>query len=80
MLHLLGQAVFGLIVGVIAKLLLPGHDPGGVIATALIGVAGSLAGTVVGRLLTRDPSYSAHWLMSIAGTLVLLIAYRLIVG
>lgn len=80
MLHLIGQAVFGLIVGVIAKLLLPGHDPGGVIVTALIGVAGSLAGTFVGRLVRHDPNYSAHWLMSIAGTLVLLIAYRLIVG
>jgi uncharacterized membrane protein YeaQ/YmgE (transglycosylase-associated protein family) len=78
MLHLLGQALFGLIVGVIAKLLVPGHDPGGLIVTALIGLAGSLVGTFVGRLVRNDPNYSAHWLMSIAGAIVLLLAYRIL--
>jgi uncharacterized membrane protein YeaQ/YmgE (transglycosylase-associated protein family) len=80
MLHLLAQALFGLIVGVIAKVLLPGHDPGGVVVTALIGVAGSLLGTLAGRVVRQDPNYSAHWLMSILGTVVLLIVYRVIAG
>ncbi len=80
MLHLLGQAVFGLIVGAIAKLLLPGHDPGGLIVTALIGLAGSLVGTLIGRLARGNPNYSAHWLMSIFGSVVLLIVYRVIAG
>ena len=49
MLHLLGQALFGLVVGAIDKLIFPGRDPGGVIVTALLGLVGSLIGTFVGR-------------------------------
>jgi uncharacterized membrane protein YeaQ/YmgE (transglycosylase-associated protein family) len=80
MLHLIGQALFGLVVGVIAKLLLPGKDPGGIIVTALIGLAGSMVGTFIGRAIKRDPNYSAHWLMSILGAVLLLVLYRFAVG
>jgi uncharacterized membrane protein YeaQ/YmgE (transglycosylase-associated protein family) len=45
--HLIGQILFGLFVGIIAKLLMPGRDPGGIIVTALIGMAGALIGTVL---------------------------------
>ncbi len=76
MLHLLGQALFGLIVGAIAKLLMPGHDPGGIIVTMILGLVGSLLGTFIGRAIRRNPNYSAHWLMSIVGTIVLLVVYR----
>lgn len=79
MIHLIGQALFGLVVGVIAKLLVPGRDPGGLIVTMLIGVAGSLLGTFVGRAIKKDPNYSAHWLMSILGAVVLLLVYRYLV-
>jgi uncharacterized membrane protein YeaQ/YmgE (transglycosylase-associated protein family) len=78
--HLLGQILFGLVVGVIAKLVMPGKDPGGVIVTAIIGMVGSLLGTFIGRLVQGDPNYSAHWLMSILGAIVLLAIYRVIIG
>jgi uncharacterized membrane protein YeaQ/YmgE (transglycosylase-associated protein family) len=76
--HLLGQAIFGLVVGVIAKLLIPGHDPGGLIMTMVVGVVGSLVGTFAGRAIKKDPNYSAHWLMSIAGAIVVLLVYRML--
>jgi uncharacterized membrane protein YeaQ/YmgE (transglycosylase-associated protein family) len=78
MFHLLGQAVFGLIVGAIAKLLIPGRDPGGLIITMLIGLVGSLLGTFVGRAITKKADYSAHWIVSIIGAVVVLLVYRMI--
>ncbi len=80
MLHLIGQILFGLVVGIIAKLLMPGRDPGGIIITALIGIAGALLGTFVGRMLWGGPDYSAGWILSILGAIGLLAIYRLIVG
>lgn len=76
MIHLLGQILFGLVVGVIAKLVMPGKDPGGMVITAIIGMVGSLLGTFIGRLVQGDPNYSAHWLMSILGAVILLAIYR----
>jgi uncharacterized membrane protein YeaQ/YmgE (transglycosylase-associated protein family) len=78
MFHLIGQAIFGLIVGAIAKLVLPGRDPGGLIVTMLIGLAGSLVGTFIGRAIKKEANYSAHWLMSILGAVILLFIYRMI--
>ena len=78
MIHLLGQALFGLIVGALAKLVFPGKDPGGVIVTALMGLIGSLLGTVLGRAFWGGASYSAGWIMSILGTIVILALYRAI--
>jgi uncharacterized membrane protein YeaQ/YmgE (transglycosylase-associated protein family) len=76
MLHLLGQALFGLVVGAIAKLIFPGQDPGGWIVTALLGLAGSMIGTFVGRAMWGGADYSSGWITSILGTLVLLAIYR----
>ena len=76
MLHLLGQALFGLVVGAIAKLLFPGRDPGGVIVTALLGLVGAMIGTFVGRALWGGAGYSAGWITSILGTIVVLAIYR----
>ena len=76
MMHLVGQALFGLIVGALAKLIFPGKDPGGVIVTALIGLLGSLLGTVLGRAFWGGAGYSAGWITSIVGTIVLLAIYR----
>ena len=78
MFHLIGQIIFGLIVGAIAKLIMPGKDPGGLIVTALIGMAGSLLGTFVGRALWGGADYSSGWITSILGTIILLWIYRII--
>lgn len=76
--HLIGQIIFGLVVGVLAKFLMPGKDPGGIIITAIIGVVGSLIGTFIGRALWGGADYSAGWITSILGAIILLAGYRMI--
>jgi len=77
--EIIGWAVFGLIVGLIARLLMPGRDSMGLIMTSILGIAGSLVGTYLGRmLLGKGPYYQARWLMSILGALVLLFLYRIL--
>ena len=72
-------AVFGLIVGLIARLLMPGRDPMGLIMTSILGIAGSFVGTFIGRaLLAKGPYYQARWVMSILGSVVLLFLYRVL--
>jgi uncharacterized membrane protein YeaQ/YmgE (transglycosylase-associated protein family) len=81
MFGIIGWIVFGLIVGVIAKLLMPGRDPGGIIVTMLIGVAGALLGGFVGRAMgLYGPEDAAGIFMSIIGAVVLLLGYRMIAG
>jgi len=76
---ILAWILFGLVVGVIAKLLMPGRDPGGFIITVLLGIAGALLGGFIGRAMGfYGPGQSAGWLMSIAGAIVLLVLYRLV--
>ena len=76
---ILAWILFGLVVGVIAKLLMPGRDPGGFIITVLLGIAGALLGGFIGRAMGfYGPGQSAGWLMSIAGAIILLILYRLV--
>jgi uncharacterized membrane protein YeaQ/YmgE (transglycosylase-associated protein family) len=77
--ELLGQILFGLVVGILAKLLMPGRDPGGIIVTALIGMAGALLGTFVGRAVWGE-TYAAGWIMSIVGAIALLALYRVFAG
>ena len=77
---ILSWIVFGLVVGVIAKLLTPGRDPGGFIVTMLLGIAGALLGGLIGRAMGFcGPEQQAGWLMSIAGAIVLLVLHRLVV-
>jgi uncharacterized membrane protein YeaQ/YmgE (transglycosylase-associated protein family) len=72
--------LFGLVVGVIAKLLMPGRDPGGFIITILLGIAGALLGGFLGRAMGfYGPNEGASWLMSILGAIVLLALYRMAV-
>lgn len=81
MLHLLWEAIIGLIVGAIAKFLMPGKDPGGIWITMLIGVAGSLLASFLGRAVGwYQPGQSAGFIMSVIGALILLVIYRLIKG
>ncbi len=72
--------IIGLIVGAIAKLLMPGKDPGGFIITILLGIAGSFVGTFLGRLLFGNGNYAAGWIMSVVGAMLLLLLYRVIAG
>ncbi len=74
--HFIGQIIFGLVVGIIAKLLTPGRDPGGFIITILLGIAGSLVGTLIGRALWGGANYTAGWILSIIGAILLLWLYR----
>ncbi len=76
--HVLGWIFFGLIVGVVAKLLMPGRDPGGLIVTILLGISGSLFGGLIGKLLGGE-GMPAGWLGSIVCAFLLLLAYRLFV-
>ena len=76
---LIGTLVIGLIVGAIAKLLMPGKDPGGCIITMLLGIAGAFVGTWIGHLIW-GPNYVAGWIVSILGAMLLLLIYRMIVG
>lgn len=72
--------VIGLVVGAIAKLLMPGKDPGGCFITILIGIAGAWLGTFLGRVTFGGENYAAGWVMSIVGAMILLLIYRMIVG
>ncbi|CAN5604714.1 MAG: GlsB/YeaQ/YmgE family stress response membrane protein [Acidobacteria bacterium] len=77
---ILAWILFGLVVGIIAKLLMPGKDPGGLIVTILLGIAGAMIGGFLGRAmgLYREDE-AAGWIMSILGAIVLLVLYRLLV-
>lgn len=75
---ILSWILFGLVVGVIAKLLMPGRDPGGFIITILLGIAGALLGGFIGRAMGfYGPGEAAGWLMSILGAIILLALYRM---
>jgi uncharacterized membrane protein YeaQ/YmgE (transglycosylase-associated protein family) len=79
--QILGAIFIGLIVGAIAKLLMPGRDPGGIIVTILLGIVGAFVGTYVGRALGfYGPDASAGFIMSVIGAMILLLIYRLIAG
>ncbi|MFF8770991.1 GlsB/YeaQ/YmgE family stress response membrane protein [Kitasatospora sp. NPDC015120] len=77
--------VLGLVAGALAKLLLPGRDPGGLVVTTLIGIAGSFVGGWLSAKILHRP-VTAHffdlatWGAAIGGALVLLILYRLVFG
>jgi uncharacterized membrane protein YeaQ/YmgE (transglycosylase-associated protein family) len=79
MIHMIGQAFVGLVIGMVAKLLLPGHDPGGLIVTAIIGLIGGWLGGRIGRLLGwYEEGHPAGFGMSIVGAMVLLLVYRFV--
>jgi uncharacterized membrane protein YeaQ/YmgE (transglycosylase-associated protein family) len=80
MMNIIGWLLFGLIVGAIAKFLMPGRDPGGWIVTILLGIAGSFVGGFLATTLMGRDQQAAGWIGSIIGAMVLLFIYRLIVG
>ncbi|WP_026853416.1 GlsB/YeaQ/YmgE family stress response membrane protein [Geothrix fermentans] len=78
MLHLIWTCIIGLIAGAVAKLIMPGKDPGGWIITMVLGIAGSFLGTYLGRAVGHyQPGQSAGFLMSIVGAVILLGIYHL---
>lgn len=77
--HWLWVILIGLVIGAVAKLLMPGKDPGGFIITILLGVAGSLVATWLGRAVgLYQEGQSAGFIMSVAGAVLLLALYRMI--
>ena len=78
---ILGWILFGLIVGAVAKLLMPGRDPGGIIVTMLLGIAGALLGGFLGRALgLYNEGEPAGFIMATLGAIVLLALYRMMIG
>jgi uncharacterized membrane protein YeaQ/YmgE (transglycosylase-associated protein family) len=76
---IIGWIIFGLIVGVVAKVLTPGRDPGGFIVTIILGILGAVLGGYLGRALgwyhEGDP---VGFVMAVIGSIILLVVYRLI--
>jgi uncharacterized membrane protein YeaQ/YmgE (transglycosylase-associated protein family) len=78
MLHLLWMAIIGLVIGAVAKFIMPGKDPGGIFITMLLGIAGALLAGWLGRAVGwYQEGQSAGFIMSVVGAIVLLIIYRL---
>ena len=81
MFHLLWVLIIGLVVGALAKLIMPGKDPGGIIVTILLGIAGSFLGGWIGRAVgLYQPGQRGGFIMSLIGAIILLAIYRLIAG
>lgn len=79
--HIIWTLIIGLIVGALAKLAMPGKDPGGTIVTILIGIAGSFIANYIGRAAGwYAADESAGLIASILGAVILLAGYRLIVN
>ena len=77
MMSILGWILFGLIVGALAKLVMPGRDPGGIVVTTLLGMVGAVLGGFIGRALGMyQYGQSAGYIMATLGAIVILFAYR----
>ena len=79
--HIIGWIVFGLVVGIVAKFLMPGRDPGGFVITAILGIVGALVGGFVGRSIgwygEGDP---VGFVMAVIGSIIVLALYRVTWG
>jgi uncharacterized membrane protein YeaQ/YmgE (transglycosylase-associated protein family) len=75
--HLIWMCIIGLIAGALAKLIMPGKDPGGILITMLLGIAGSIVAGFLGRVLGwYEPGEGAGLIMSILGAILILALYR----
>lgn len=78
---IIGWIIIGGIAGIIAKLLMPGRDPGGCIITILLGIAGALLAGWIGHLIGwYGPNEGAGFIAAIVGAIILLVIYRLVAG
>lgn len=81
MFGIIGWIIFGLIVGALAKFIMPGRDPGGCLVTIVLGIAGAVVGGLMGRSLgLYAPDEPAGFIMAILGAVVLLAIYRIVIG
>ena len=79
--NILWVILIGFVVGLLAKAIMPGRDPGGFIVTVLLGIAGSLLASFLGRQLGwYQPGATAGFLASIVGAIILLALYRMVIG
>ena len=79
--HILWTLIIGLVIGAVAKFLMPGKDPGGIIITMLLGIAGSFIATYLGQAVGwYGPDSSSGFIASVLGAMLLLFLYRLFVG
>ena len=79
MLELIWIIIIGAVIGALAKFIMPGDDPGGLIVTMLIGIAGAVVGGYIGRAIgLYQPGQAAGFIMSVIGALVLLFGYRML--
>jgi uncharacterized membrane protein YeaQ/YmgE (transglycosylase-associated protein family) len=80
--HILWALIIGLVIGAIAKLLMPGKDPGGFIVTSLLGIAGSIVAFYLGHMLGiyRSTDVAPGIIASVLGAMILLAIYRAVVG
>jgi len=79
---ILGWIIFGAIVGIVAKFLMPGNDPGGFVVTILLGIVGALIGGFIGRALgIYSPDQRAGgFILSVIGAIIVLWGYRVMIG
>ena len=79
MFHMIGHAIFGLIVGLVARMIIPGSQHIGIIMTCLLGIAGGWLGGFIGKALGwYEEGHSAGFLMSVLGAVLLFLAFRYI--
>jgi uncharacterized membrane protein YeaQ/YmgE (transglycosylase-associated protein family) len=77
MIAIVGWILFGLIVGLVAKLVMPGHDPGGIVMTTALGIVGAILGGFIGRLLgLYQAGQGAGYIMATLGAVLILFIYR----
>jgi len=78
---ILWTIIIGLVVGIVAKFLMPGRDPGGFVITAIIGIVGSIIATYLGQALGFYQSgQSAGFIAAVLGSIILLFLYRMVTG
>jgi uncharacterized membrane protein YeaQ/YmgE (transglycosylase-associated protein family) len=78
---IIGWIIFGLIVGIVAKFLMPGRDPGGFIVTILLGIVGAVVGGFLGRAVGwYGPDDPVGFVAAVLGAIILLLVYRMIAG
>jgi uncharacterized membrane protein YeaQ/YmgE (transglycosylase-associated protein family) len=76
---IIGWIIFGLIVGIVAKFLMPGRDPGGFVITTVLGIVGAVLGGFLGRAVGwYGPNDPVGFLMAVLGAIVLLVGYRMV--
>jgi uncharacterized membrane protein YeaQ/YmgE (transglycosylase-associated protein family) len=79
--HIMGWILFGLVVGIVAKFLMPGRDPGGFVITTILGIVGALVGGFLGRAVGwYGPGDPIGFVMAVIGSIVVLALYRFTIG